>query len=81
MALLFSKGKIYCYACKLVATQKIQLSGDGFNGWKHASERISEHENSKNHPEAITILAKLGMAQGRIDQSLARETAEQSQHW
>jgi hypothetical protein len=42
-----TKRKVYCYACKLVATQKIQLSGDGFDDWKHASERISQHENSK----------------------------------
>jgi hypothetical protein len=65
----------------LVATQKIQLSGDGFDDWKHASERISQHENSNNHLEAITILAKLGMTQGRIDQALVREEAEQAQYW
>ena len=62
-----TKGKIYCYACKLVATQRIQLSGDGFTEWKHACERTSEHKNSQNHPEAITILAQLGITQGQID--------------
>ena len=43
--------------------------------------RISEHENLKSHLEAITILAKLGITQARIDQSLARQEAEQSQYW
>ncbi|XP_015120741.1 zinc finger MYM-type protein 1-like [Diachasma alloeum] len=42
---------------------------------------MSEHETTKNHLEAIAILAKRGMIKGRIDVDLEKKQAEESQYW
>ena len=36
-------GRVYCYVCKL------QFTHGGFCDWKHASNRLSDHESSKSH--------------------------------
>ena len=35
--------RVYCYVCKL------QFTHGGFCDWKHASNRLSDHERSKSH--------------------------------
>ena len=52
-------GKIYCYICKLVAVQNSQISSNGFCDWKHANERLTEHEKSKSHLDSVRIFAKV----------------------
>ncbi|KAI6647183.1 Zinc finger MYM-type protein 1-like [Oopsacas minuta] len=47
-----SRGKVFCFACKLLSPTT-SLFTQGFNDWKHADERISSHENSQQHREAM----------------------------
>lgn len=44
-----SNYSVYCYVCKLFSTCNSALATTGFCDWKHASERLSEHENSISH--------------------------------
>ncbi|XP_068994056.1 zinc finger MYM-type protein 1-like [Neodiprion pinetum] len=74
-------GKIYCYACKLMSTQNTKLSGEGFSDWKHASDRLCEHEISKTHLESVMGLLQRGRVTGRIDQELAMQEAQQIEYW
>ncbi|XP_046619690.1 zinc finger MYM-type protein 1-like [Neodiprion virginianus] len=74
-------GKIYCYACKLMSTQNTKLSGEGFSDWKHASDRLCEHEISKTHLESVMSLLQRGRVTGRIDQELAMQEAQQIEYW
>lgn len=53
-----STGKLYCYVCKLLAEERDNpFTGSGFSDWKHASERVTEHEKSKNHVGSIVACA------------------------
>lgn len=53
-----STGKIYCFLCKLLATSpNVALSQEGYCDWKHASERVCQHEISKNHLNSVTAFS------------------------
>lgn len=49
-------GKLYCYICKLLEGKNGKLSSNGFCDWKHAAEKLSQHETFKHHLEAIIVL-------------------------
>jgi hypothetical protein len=74
-------GKVYCYICELVATQRNKLSSSGFCDWKHASVILAEHEISKFHLESVKVLVKRGKELGRIDHDLAKKEAEWNVYW
>lgn len=74
-------GKLYCYACKLVSSKSTKLSSEGFSDWKHAYDRLYDHEISKTHLESVMTLVQRGKVTGRIDQELAIQEAQQIQYW
>uniref|UniRef100_UPI00358E3B13 uncharacterized protein n=1 Tax=Myxine glutinosa TaxID=7769 RepID=UPI00358E3B13 len=77
-----STGKLYCYICKLMRPDAaIQLATDGFCDWKHAGDRLKEHEMSNAHVEALIALTQRGTDKGRIDSELAAEAERQSSYW
>jgi len=46
--------------------KNVNLSSDGFCDWKHAAEKLSQHETSKHHIEAIIAnIDKLNLSRER----------------
>ncbi|XP_040210939.1 zinc finger MYM-type protein 1-like [Rana temporaria] len=76
--LCYSKntGRIYCFDCKLFSLSRNALSNDGFSDWKHASERISSHEQSQNHIHAVIETAKYSKLEGGIDHTIQQQIEE-----
>lgn len=69
-----STGKVYCYICKLLAMQSpSNLVSGGFCDWKHASERLSQHELSKEHVNALIAFRTRSNNLGRIDRALQQQ--------
>ena len=76
-----SNGKVYCFACKLIGAAPNQLTHDGYCDWKHASQRLIEHEQSKDHLDAIIALLQRSQELGRIDKELALQAQDQISYW
>ncbi|XP_022163131.1 zinc finger MYM-type protein 1-like [Myzus persicae] len=74
-------GKLYCYICKLLGIKSGKLSSDGFCDWKHAAEKLSQHETSKHHLEAILALNHRERKIGCLDHQLQKQIAELSSYW
>jgi len=74
-------GKLYCYICKLLGTKNGKLSSDGFCDWKHAAEKLSQHETSKHHLEAIIAINHRARENDCLDQQLQKQIAEISSYW
>lgn len=64
-----------------MSTQNNKLSREGFNDWKHASDRLYDHEISKTHLESVMSLVQRGKVTGRIDQELAMQELQQIEYW
>ena len=73
-----SQGKVYCFVCKVMTAKNSYLTHDGFGHWKHANERFVEHEQSKDHLDAVVALLHRSkeLHVGRIDSELALQTQE-----
>lgn len=74
-------GKLYCYICKLLGIKSGKLSSDGFCDWKHAAEKLSQHETSKHHLEAILALNHRERKIGFLDHQLQKQISELSSYW
>lgn len=76
-----STGKIYCYVCKVMETNQGNLSNNGYCDWKHASERLHQHETSKEHLQAVIKLSQRGREIGCIDKGLKQQIISESGYW
>lgn len=74
-----STGSVYCYACKLLSSQKHAFIS-GFCDWKHP-ERISDHEKSAEHRQNMLSLLHRSNYACRVDASLARQCEAEQQYW
>lgn len=74
-----STGSVYCYACKLLSSQKHAFS-IGFCDWKHP-ERVSDHEKSAEHRQNMLSLLHRSKYACRVDASLARQCESEQQYW
>lgn len=75
-----STGKMFCIYCKLCAKNSGQFSRDGFDDWKH-SERIGEHETSKDHCQAAYAFAKRSEELRTIHSELQIQIVKEGNYW
>jgi len=54
-----SQGSVFCAPCKLFGGTS-QFGTSGFNDWKHASDRVNEHENSSAYRDCVLKLKSKG---------------------
>ena len=76
-----TNGRVYCYVCKLLSASRTQFTHGGFCDWKHASDRLSDHERSKSHLDAVVALAHRAKEAGRVDFDLAQQAEQVENYW
>ena len=64
-----------------MAAPRSQLTHGGFFDWKHASARLSDHETSKDHHQAVLSLARRTAEVGRIDHELSQQVSQVEDYW
>jgi hypothetical protein len=75
-------GCIFCFACRLFSQTKTLFSHSGFNDWRHA-HRISEHECSSEHRQAVlTLLASSNNSErNHINSLLDKQVETEQKYW
>lgn len=76
-----SNYSLYCYLCKLFSTCNSALATSGFNDWKHASDRLTEHENSVSHRKAVCTLSSWMTVSERVDSQLVLQYDKECNYW
>lgn len=66
-------GKLYCSVCRLVGLARTQLTHGGFCDWRHASVRLTKHETSKDHLDAVVAFARQAKELGTIECDMIRQ--------
>lgn len=74
-----SAGMVYCFACKLLSSQRNAFTS-GFSDWRHP-ERISDHEKSANHRHSMLTLLHRTKNVGTVDASLRRQRDAEGKYW
>ena len=69
-----SIGRVYCFTCRLMCSDAAQsqslLIGSEFCNWKHALERLSSHEESKENADAFTAFHRRLKMADAIDEQM-----------
>ncbi|XP_047144754.1 zinc finger MYM-type protein 1-like [Hydra vulgaris] len=76
-----ANGRVYCFFCELMGTVRFKFTHDGFCDWKHATDRLSSHEQSKDHIEAVWKTASRAKKSGRIDSEFGHKTDRHEHYW
>lgn len=81
--LIFSPSKkvVFCYICKLFSANRQALSDEGYGNWKNVSERLSEHENSKTHRDAVCTFSLRLMSQTNLKSQMIDDYEKESNYW
>ncbi|CDY09507.1 BnaC02g20490D [Brassica napus] len=86
--LVYSKhvDKVYCFCCKLFKSKSCSnmFANDGFNDWKHLSERLKDHERSIEHMTNMETWNELKVRFEKnltIDKELQKEIATEKERW
>ena len=64
-----SKGRVFCYVCKLFSNDQPSQFITGFDDWKNSIVRISSDEHSKDHFCAVSNKSQY-LKDNRIDKEL-----------
>eukprot|EP00731_Ephydatia_muelleri_P013186 Em0007g496a len=76
-----SIGCLFCFVCKLFGKSKSALADKGFDDWKHAGVRLSEHEHSSEHTSAMLAFCSRRKNIERIDSSLQIQFDNEVKYW
>ncbi len=80
-----SKGSVFCAPCMLFGeggeSNVSSFPKEGFDDWKNANYRISEHENSMSHKQSVLNLKERTNILGRVDHELALQLQAESYYW
>ena len=71
---------IVLFACYLVPNQNT-IFGSSFSDWKHACERITEHERGILHRNAMLTWVSRRQTSGIIDSQLSNQFESERQYW
>ncbi|XP_013873629.1 TATA-binding protein-associated factor 2N isoform X2 [Austrofundulus limnaeus] len=74
-----STGSVYCYACKLLSSQKHSFIS-GFSDWRHP-QRLNDHEKSPDHRQNMLSILHRSKYACRLDASFARQLESEQQYW
>ena len=74
-----TKGRGYCFVCKLFPNHGVALATDGFDDWQN-SHLIQAHENSENHRNAtLTYLTR--KRGSTLTSNLEEQMKAEQQYW
>ncbi|KAJ6831765.1 zinc finger MYM-type protein 1-like [Iris pallida] len=80
------KDKVFCFCCKLfkVMHSRSHLAGEGINDWKHLSEKLTQHERSREH--ALNFIAWVESRERlykneTIDKEMQTLIKKDKEHW
>lgn len=79
-----SKGAVICAPCFLFGKRddtSFSNNKEGFKDWKHANERVLEHESSFAHKQCVLDLKQRANVLGRIDHALVVQLEEEILYW
>ena len=76
-----STGNVFCGTCRLFSNSGQVLVQEGFNDWKNAYSRFSEHENSDCHKNCVVMMKERGDILGRIDVNLVQQLNDEISYW
>jgi len=71
--------RLYCFACKL--TKQSNAFTSGFNNWRKGEKKISAHESSVSHRDAMIELTSLCASKGRVDHGLVKQYEDECSYW
>ena len=57
------------------------MSAGGFSDWKHATERLREHESSYSHRESVCLMIQRKEASCRVDTHIVEIADCESKYW
>ncbi|KAJ6804176.1 zinc finger MYM-type protein 1-like [Iris pallida] len=80
------KDKVFCFCCKLfkVMHSRSHLAGEGINDWKHLSEKLTQHERSRER--ALNFIAWVESRERlykneTIDKEMQTLIKKDKEHW
>lgn len=74
-------GCLFCAPCRLFGSDTQFGSNEGFNDWKNVSERLTSHEQLKEHKTNILNFMSRQKLTGRIDQELIEQIENETKYW
>lgn len=75
-----SEDCVFCVPCRLFGGTTV-FGQTGFSDWRHATERLNEHESSQAHRNCIMTLKERGKKLGKIDEKLTKQLDDEIEYW
>jgi len=83
--LLYSKStcSLFCGPCRIFSKIRSQFSETGFNNWKKVHSKVSEHEKSNSHLNAVRdwVVRSDKLGKGTLDHKLKIQIESELQYW